>query len=56
MQQQPSKADPDAGVTDKDVGKVGQVEHGIPPEALEEEPKGYPTSDRHHGETAPAKD
>jgi hypothetical protein len=28
--------------------------HGVPDGATEDEPKGLPTSDRHHTETAPA--
>ncbi len=30
-------------------------EHGVPEQTLDEEPKGMPTSDRHHTEITPAK-
>ena len=46
---------PEGKVADDKAGKVGHTDHGIPPDALEEEPTGLPTSDRHHGEIAPAK-
>ena len=55
MAQEPQHPGPDPKTTDSDASKVGHTEHGIPPNAGEEEPTGYPTSDRHQGEIAPAK-
>ena len=54
MAQQPDQAKPDTQPED-DAGKVGEHPHGIPPEVLEAEPTGLPTSDRHEGEVTPAK-
>jgi hypothetical protein len=42
----PQDAHADAG------GAIHQ--HGVPVDASDEEPTGYPTSDRHHSETAPS--
>ena len=52
-QDPPAPADPEP---EADAARVGHTEHGIPPEALEEEPTGYPSSDRHHSEPTPKKD
>ena len=38
-----------------DPEHVENAEHGIPDGMQDAEPTGYPTSDRHQGETAPAK-
>ncbi len=38
---------------DSPVHPHGHTEHGVPPEAGQEEPKGTPDSDRHHSETRP---
>jgi hypothetical protein len=38
-----------------DPESVEHTEHGIPPEAHEDIPKGLPNSDRHHTEITPTK-
>jgi hypothetical protein len=49
---QPDALPPDGSV---DPGTAEPTEHGIPPAANDAEPKGLPTSDRHHGEVTPTK-
>ncbi len=52
MANQPQQPDPQTTPSGGDGHETG---HGIPPEAVNDEAKGLPTSDRHGSEVAPAK-
>ncbi len=55
MQNTPNQPDvlpPEGSV---DPAAASHTEHGIPHPAKDDVPTGLPTSDRHHGEVAPAK-